>query len=305
MASIDAEPIDIGRTGRSLIGFVSVAGIALGVALVLALQPDSLRSDAHDVVALTNSRLRVASFDYARRNPDRVSEPMQSADSSIPVELPEWSFSSRLVDTFRFSDESIAVVTRPTAPPESTTTTAAPAIVTSTRAMGVLSESGEHLLTTMAAVDGIESIDVRLPNGKMVRGHIVHTLPDLHVAVLSISDEATTGARADIKASGLGTEGMEFSEGQPVMVLAEVPLEFVIGQSLDGVVIALESFAGALAHSSSVAEGSPLVSKTGHLIGLCTHEAGRLGFIPVNLLESALSKLLNVDGGAPTTSPTQ
>lgn len=306
VTSIDSAPINIGRTGRSLIGFVAVAGVLLSVALVLALQPDSVHSDAHDVVALTNSRLRIASFDYPKVDADRVESTASSNTTArpAPVELPELSFGSRLVDTFRSMGEAVSTVNRPTTAPQSTTTTTIP-VAPSSRAMGILSESGDHLLTTMAAVSGIESIDVRLPNGKMVRSRIVHTLPDLHIAVLSITDETTTGARADIKASGLGTDGAAFSQGQSVMILIETPLEFVIGQELDGVIVSLETYATSYADPSTVAEGAPVVSKSGHLIGLCTHVNGRLGFVPVNLLESALAKLLTADGGATTTQPMQ
>lgn len=307
VASVASTPINIGRTGRSLIGFVTVAGVILSVALVLALQPDSLHSDPHDVVALANSRLRVASFDYPRANPDRVSPPALDdapEPNPLPLDIQKLPIGSRLIDKFRSISATVSTVSRPTQPPESSTTTSIP-VVTTARAMGVLSESGEHLLTTMAAVNGIDSIDVRLPNGKMVRSHILLTLPELNIAVLSVSDESTTGGRADIKASGLSTDGADFMQGQPVMVLIEAPLEFVIGQPIDGVIVALETYASFDVGPSTVAEGAPLVSKAGHLIGLCTHSAGRLGFIPVTLLESALSKLLTVDDDVTTTLPTQ
>lgn len=305
--SLDAEPINIGRNGRRLVGIASLVGIVACVALVIALQPDSLRSDPHDVVALTNSRLRIASFDPPVRFPNRAQSPTPGSPIAtapqppMSLVLPSLSIGSRLVDTMRSMSEAVSAVTRPTTPPETTTTIPAPP-ATTTRAMGVLSESGDHLLTTMAAVSGVESIDVRLPNGSMVRGRILHTLPELHIAVLSISDESTTGARADIKASGLGTDGVDFAPGQPVMVLMETPREFVIGTPLDDVVIALETYGTSTFDPSSIAEGAPLVSKTGYLIGLCTHAAGRLGFVPMNLLESALTRML--DGAAPTTQPT-
>lgn len=301
VTAVDSRPINIGRNGRTLIGVVTVAGVVLCVALVLALQPDSLRSDPHDVVALANSRLQVASFDYPRPSPDRQPAPAP-VEPATQIETPRVAFGSRLIEKFRFAGEAISTVTRPSQLPATSTTTTTIPVATSARAMGILSESGEHLLTTMAAVSGIESIDVRLPNGQMVRSRILHTLPELHIAVLSVSDESTTGARADIKASGLGTNGFEYVPGQPVMVLIETPLEFVIGQPLDNVIVALDTYATFDFDASKVAEGAPLVSKAGHLIGLCTHAAGRLGFIPVNLVETALAALLNDDAGDATTT---
>ena len=301
MTAIDSRPINIGRNGRTLIGVVTVAGVVLCVALVLALQPDSLRSDPHDVVALANSRLRVASFDYPRPNPDRLPTP-SAVDPMNPIETPRVAIGSRLVETFRFASGAISSVTRPTQPSQTSTTSTTIPVVTSARAMGVLSESGEHLLTTMDAVSGIESIDVKLPNGRMVRSRILHTLPELHIAVLSVSDEATTGARADVKASGLGTNGFEYAPGQPVMVLIETPLDFVIGQPLGDVIVSLDTYAAFDLDATRVPEGAPLVSKTGDLIGLCTHTAGRLGFIPVNLVEAALADLLNADAVDATTT---
>lgn len=308
VVAIDAAPINIGRTGRGLIGVSSVAGLVLVIALVLALQPDSLRSDPGDVVALTNSRLRVASFDYTESRADRT--PLQESDAHRepstlpPIASPGLSIGSRLVDAIRSADSAISAAARSTAPPESTSTSI-PLSSSSTRAMGVLSESGEHLLTTLEAVEGIESIDIRLPDGRTVRGRILHSLPDLHIAVLSISDESTTGASADIKASGLDTEGTGYVLGQPVIVLVESPKELVVGQYLDEVVIALDTPGSTGYDTSSVPEGAPVVSKTGHLIGLCTHKAGRLGFIPVHLLDSALSKLVSRDVGGTTTLPTR
>lgn len=300
VTAIDSRPINIGRNGRTLIGVVTVAGVVLCVALVLALQPDSLRSDPHDVVALANSRLRVASFDYQHPNPDRLPTP-SAVEPMTPVESPRVAIGSRLVDRFRFASGAVSSVTRPSQSPQTSMTTTIP-VAASARAMGILSESGEHLLTTMAAVNEIDSIDVRLPNGQMVRSRILHTLPDLHIAVLSVSDESTTGSRADVKASGLGTNGFEYALGQPVMVLIESPLEFVIGQPLDDVIVSLDTYAAFDLDASKVAEGAPLVSKAGHLIGLCTHAAGRLGFIPVNLVEAALADLLNEDAVDATTT---
>jgi hypothetical protein len=310
--ALDSEPLDIGRNGRRLVGLASVVGVVVGVALVMALRPDSLHSDPHDVVALTNSRLRVASIESGRI-PDRVQTPPSQISGSpvvtpprppVSIEMPALSIGSRLVDTMRSVSEAVSAVTRPTEPPESTTTVPV-TTGTATRAMGVLSESGDHLLTTMAAVSGVESIDVRLPDGTMVRARILHTLPELHIAVLAVSDEATTGARADIKASGLGTEGADFGAGQPVMVLIETPREFVIGSPVDDIVVSLETYGTSSFDVNAIAEGAPLVSRTGHLIGLCTHSAGRFGFVPMNILESALTRMLNVDVDGTTTLPQQ
>lgn len=301
--SIDEEPIDIGRTGRSLIGIASVAGLTLAIALAVALQPGSLRSNPDDVVSLTNSRLRIASFDYPERSPGPSAPGNSVANApaaSVPAESALSETGVRLAQALGSIDFAVDSMSTP-GRLQQTATTRTP--MATARAMGVLSESGEHLLTTMAAVDGIESIDVRLPNGHMVRSRILHTLPEFHIAVLSVTDEPTTGARADIKASGLSTEGADYSMGQPVIVLVESPLELVIGEDLDGVLVSLETVASNDIDTSSVAEGAPLVSKTGHLIGLCTHAGGRLGFVPVGLLESALSKMIRDVGVSPTSLP--
>lgn len=279
----------------------TIAGVVIGIALAFALQPGSLRSDPRDVMALTNSRLRVASFDNPIGSPP--AEPAPSAGSVAPpstFDLPALSIGSDPSKTLWSMGEAVTAVTRTT---PSTQPISEPFAPTPTRAMGVLSESGGHLLTTMAAVSGIESIDIRLPDGRMVRSRIIHTMPEIHIAVLSVTDETTTGVRADIKASGLGTDGVDFETGQPVIALVETPREFVVGAPLEGVIVALDS--SSPVDISDVAEGAPLVSKSGHLIGLCTHVGGRLGFVPVGLFESALEEMLNADGGGTTSLPNQ
>lgn len=305
MASIDAAPINIGRTGRGLVGFISITGVALSVVLVLSLQPTSHRSSHRDVVALTNSHLRVASFDYPK---DRITEPPATTTRpTSPVSTVAVSIPPLFRYPFGITNFDPGSVRADATPPAGPTTTSADSpnervSAPQLRAMGVLSESGDHLLTTLAAVGGIESIDVRLPDGRTVRARILHTLPDLHIAVLSISDDATTGARADIKASGLGISGSDYALGQPVLVLQETPVEMVIGEPLDDVVVSLITFTATAVDPNFIAEGTPVVSKSGHLLGLCTHWAGQLGFVPVSLFEAALTQMLGSDAESSTRS---
>lgn len=312
LATMNATPINIGRNGRTLIGAVSVAGVVLSVVVVLALRPDSVTTNPHDVIALTNSHLRIASLE----NSDRLA--VENRTGSVPVDnrtqrppsippilptLPLLSFGSHLIETARsMSGIEPSATTSPETPAsiaQSSTPPTAPS-----RAMGVLSVSGRHILTTTAAVAGVDSIDVRLPDGRVVRGELLSALPELHIAVLSVADESkTSSSGADLNVRGLGIAGSAFDLGQPVMALIETPKEFVVGETLDDIVVALVSHTATDFDPMDIAEGTPLVSKTGHLIGLCTHEAGQLGFVPINLLQSVLAKLLSGVDAAPTTAP--
>jgi hypothetical protein len=96
-AAVDAEPVNIGRTGRSLLGVSTVGATVLLAALFVALQPSSPDPDAQDVIALTNSELRIASFDPPGSLAIEISadvprsDPM-GPDDAVGLLLPDGNF---------------------------------------------------------------------------------------------------------------------------------------------------------------------------------------------------------------------
>lgn len=96
-AAVDAEPVNIGRTGRSLLGVSTVGATVLLAALFVALQPSSPDPDAQDVIALTNSELRIASFDHPGSLAIEISadvprsDPM-GPDDAVGLLLPDGNF---------------------------------------------------------------------------------------------------------------------------------------------------------------------------------------------------------------------
>lgn len=250
----DSAPVNIGRTGRSLLGFSTVAATLLLVALFVALQPTSPEPDAEDVIALTNSELRIASLDHP---------------ASAPVDV-----STNLVGdvTIRPND-----------------------------AVGIMLPDGNLLITTMSAIADVESIDVRLTGGRTVRARVVQTYPELSVAVLSISEQSTAAVDPEIDVMSIVPRGVKFDRGQLVMALVDIPRQLTVSEPIDDVVFALRSPKMTASDLARVSEGAPIVDKSGRLVGLCTHSAGTLGFIPFVQIEEALAKWINAGGGRTTS----
>lgn len=247
----DSAPVNIGRTGRSLLGFSTVAGTLLLAALFVALQPTAPDPDADDVIALTNSELRIASFD-----------PPAPVTIGISTDGPDSSPTG-------FDD-----------------------------AVGIMLPDGNFLVTTLSAIADVETVDVRLAGGRTVRARVVQTYPDLSVAVLSVSEQSSTVVDPDIDAVTVVPKGVTFDRGQLVMALMDVPRQLRVSEPIDDVLIALRSPKMSASDLARVSEGAPIVDKSGRLVGLCTHAAGVLGFIPFVQIEEELAKWISAGGAA-------
>jgi len=247
----DSAPINIGRTGRSLLGVSTVGAAILTAVLFVAIQPTSPDPNAHDVVALTNSELRIASFERA--------EPVAVG---VPSDLPEPP--SRSID----------------------------------KAVGILLPNGQFLVTTMAAIAEVESIDVRLMGGRIVNAQVIQTYPDLSIAVLSVSDKPTSTAFPEIDVLSIVPRGVKFAKGQSVMALLDVPRQLMVSDDINDVLVSLRSTSVNFSDMSNVAEGTPIFDKSGQLVGLCTHINGVLGFIPFIDIEKVLAAWINGRGVA-------
>ena len=112
--AVDAEPVNIGRTGRSLLGISTVGATVLLATLFVALQPSSPDPDAQDVIALTSSELRIASFDHPGSLAFEVSadvprtDPM-GPDDAVGLLLPDGNF---LITTMSAIAEAEAIDVR-------------------------------------------------------------------------------------------------------------------------------------------------------------------------------------------------
>lgn len=249
----DSEPVNIGRTGRSLLGISTVGATVLLAALFVALQPSSPDPDAQDVIALTNSELQIASFDHPGSMTVEVAADLPRSDLMGPDD-----------------------------------------------AVGILLPDGNFLITTMSAIAEVESIEVRLAGGRIVRARVVQTYPDLSVAVLSISEQSTIASGPEIDVMSIVPRGVDFVEGQLVMALVDIPRQLRVSSRIDEVLFSLQSPTMSDRELSRVSEGAPIVDKSGRLVGLCTHAGGMLGFIPFVDIEEALARWINGDAAGTT-----
>lgn len=250
VVAADSAPVNIGRTGRSLLGFSTVVAALLLVALFVALQPTSPEPAAEDVIALTNSEFRIASLD-----------PPETLTVNVSTDTPD------------------------------------PVQVRPNDAVGIMLPDGKFLITTMSAIADVESIDVRLTGGRTVRARVVQTYPELSVAVLSISEESTPGDDPEIDVMRIVPRGVKFDRGQVVMALVDIPRQLMVSDRIDDVLIALRSPKMSESDLARVSEGAPIVDKSGRLVGLCTHSAGTLGFIPFLQIEEVLAQWISGGGG--------
>lgn len=249
LTAADSSPVNIGRTGRSLLGISTVACATMMAVLFVALQPTSPDYDTQNVIALTNSELSIASLNY----PSTVA-------LGVGTDLPD------------------------------------PNPRRSNDAVGIMLPNGQFLITTMAAIAEVDAIDVRLAGGRTVRARVVQTYPELSVAVLSVSEESTSSAFPEIDVMRLAPRGVKFSKGQVVMALIDVPRQLTVSDKINDVLYSLQSSSMTANDLTYVSEGTPIVNKSGQLVGLCTHFAGVLGFIPFTQIEVALANWISNAG---------
>jgi hypothetical protein len=166
-------------------------------------------------------------------------------------------------------------------------------------AVGIMLPNGQFLITTMSAISEVDAIDVRLAGGRTVRARVVQTYPDLSVAVLSVTDESTSSAFPEIDVMRLAPRGVKFSKGQVVMALIDIPRQLTVSDKINDVLFSLQSSSMTANDLAYVSEGTPIVNKSGQLVGLCTHFAGVLAFIPFTQIEEALANWISNagDGG--------
>lgn len=242
VTAADAATVNIGRTGRSLLGISTVGVTILMVVMFAALQPTSPNPVAQDVIALTNSQIHVASFHHP---------------GLITVET-----NSDLADPPRRRMND---------------------------AVGIMPPNGQFLITTMAAIAEVETIDVRLTGGRIVQARVVQTYPDISIAVLSVSEQPSSTAFPDIDVMSIVPRGVKFAKGQVVMALVDIPRQLIVSDRISDVFVSLRSSTMTAGDLANVSEGAPIVDKSGQLVGICTRIDGVLSFIPFVYIEKALA----------------
>jgi len=257
VTAADSAPINIGRTGRSLLGLSCVGAAILISVLFVALQPSSPTPDAQDVIALTNSELRIASLDY----PSVVTF---GIDADIP--------------------NPMSPDPKPVSPGPND-------------AVGIMLPNDQFLITTIAAIADLDAIDVQLASGRTVTARVVQTYPDLSVAVLSVSEQEPSTAIPDLDVMSIIPRGAKFAKGQVVMALVDIPRQLTVSDRIGKGLFSLRSSTMTASEISFVSEGTPIVDKSGQLVGLCTHIDGVLSFIPFITIEEALASWIRDAGG--------
>lgn len=212
VTAADTAPVNIGRTGRSLLGISTIGATFLIAVLFVALQPTSPEPDAQDVIALTNSEIHVASFDYPEfiaieANPDLASPPERSTNDAVGIMLPNGQF---LITTMAAIAEVEAINVRLTG---GRTVRARVVQTYPDLSVAVLSVSEQ------SSVDSFPDIDVMsiIPRGvKFAKGQVVMALVDIP-RQLTVSDRINDVFVSLRSPSMSASDLAEVSEGAPIV----------------------------------------------------------------------------------------
>lgn len=148
--------------------------------------------------------------------------------------------------------------------------------------MAVMVEQGPLLVTTRAAVGDRAAIRVRLTDGSTHDVEVVHVDDASSIAVLALS--------VDDRGPTVSLPNVPITRGQEVVVISERIHRLSVMSIADdrGVVIGTRNVAF---DPFAVAEGAPVIDRSGRLIGLCTHVGDDVVLIDTAMISDVLSSL--------------
>lgn len=150
--------------------------------------------------------------------------------------------------------------------------------------MAVMVERGPLLVTTRAAVGEREQIRVRLTDGSTHDVDVVHVDDDSSIAVLAFP--------ADDPGPAVSLPNVPITRDQEVVVISERIHRLSVMSIADDrrVVIGSRNMAF---DPFAVAEGAPVIDRSGRLIGLCTHVGDDVVLIDSASISGVLSSLFD------------
>lgn len=155
--------------------------------------------------------------------------------------------------------------------------------------IAVMVEQGPLLVTTLAAVGDRTQLRVRLTDGSAHDVQVIHVDEVNSVVVLAL--------RLDEPAPNVSLPNVPITRDQEVVVISERAHRM-------SVMSLAEDRRGVIGTRSttfdpfSVAEGAPVIDRSGRLVGLCTHEGNDVVLIDTKSIQSVLSSLFEGLGAA-------
>jgi hypothetical protein len=148
--------------------------------------------------------------------------------------------------------------------------------------MAVMVEQGPLLVTTRAAVGDRDRIRVRLTDGSRHDVEVVYIDDESSIAVLALP--------LDDPGPMVSLPNVPITRGQEVVVISERIHRLSVMSIADerGVIIGTSR---ASFDPYAVAEGAPVIDRSGRLVGLCTHLGDDVVLIDAESISSVLSSL--------------
>lgn len=156
---------------------------------------------------------------------------------------------------------------------------------TSPRAIVIPADGSSMAVTTFDAVAEFDSFTLVTNEGHRVTAEIVFRDSSSPIAVLSVvagdPSIVPTEGSYDLSASVATSDSM-FGE---LMALDDSPVRIEVRRSESGhVLVPLDGVV-------DITEGTPVIDRTGRLVGLCTHRDGGLMLVPVDEVDEALESV--------------
>lgn len=155
--------------------------------------------------------------------------------------------------------------------------------------IAVMVEQGPLLVTTLAAVGDRTQLRVRLTDGSAHDVQVIHVDEVNSVVVLAL--------RLDEPAPNVSLPNVPITRDQEVVVISERAHRMSV-MSLAEDRRAVIGTRSTTFDPFSVAEGAPVIDRSGRLVGLCTHEGNDVVLIDTKSIQSVLSSLFEGLGAA-------
>ncbi len=155
--------------------------------------------------------------------------------------------------------------------------------------IAVLVEQGPLLVTTLAAVGNRSQLRVRLTDGSAHDVQVIHVDAVNSVAVLALP--------LDEPAPNVSLPNVPITRDQEVVVISERAHRMSV-MSLAEDRRAIIGTRSTTFDPFSIAEGAPVIDRSGRLVGLCTHEGNDVVLIDTKSIQSVLSSLFEGLGAA-------
>jgi len=165
-----------------------------------------------------------------------------------------------------------------------------------TRGTGFIINPTGYILTAHHVVSGAKEIEIRLANGRRLRGQIIGTDSQIDFAIVKISGEQELPVLSLGDSDSLKVGELVGSLGYPFGTESSLHMGIISRRGKRQNSAAAFDYVQTDTGANAGESGGPVVNMKGHVIGLLTmaSEKGTMGFaVPINVIKTMIPRILS------------